>query len=235
MKGFKRPLFVGFHARWDGEGYISIGEESFNVGTHLQKNATEMVDEDTIRISSHHWYAPDPEGWGEDYWDTLYSILTLYPESSGPSDPAWKWGSYWILPFDYQLINGQTTYIDGQPFRVYGPYPDVSGIPYWVLINESTFLFWDGGGDWTQYVHPGDITLYYYANQSRLRLHRNVFRRYYYKGGLTSYSVQYISSLTSTNAFSGANATTIMPRPPQVPHLQEDSPAPPPESYLAHP
>lgn len=75
-------------------------------------------------------------------------------------------------------------------------------VQYWKLANRDKFLYRDGGGDYKQYVHAGDVTLWYDAGNTRLLLYCNVLRREYYKGNLTSDTVQYIYNLTSSNAFS---------------------------------
>jgi hypothetical protein len=109
------------------------------------------------------------------------------------------------LPYDREFHDGQTTTIDGQAFMVSGPHSGHTAfgqeVQYWRLVNEKKFLYWDGGGDWKQYVHAGDITLRYDAGNTRLLLHRDVLRRIYYKGKRTDDTVQYIDNLTSANSF----------------------------------
>ncbi len=199
------PLFVGLQVRWDGMGYIR-GSEYYDVGSHLQRELNEITSPDTIKSHNYNWYDPDPQGWGSSTWDSYYSVSTGYFKSSSiPGDPSWKWGMPWVLPYDWQLENGVVISIGGQPFLTSGPYSGYTAfgkpVEYWVLVNRDKFLYWDGGGDWTQYVHAGDITLWYDADNSRLLLHRDVLRRYYYQGELTSDTVQYISNLTYANSF----------------------------------
>jgi hypothetical protein len=199
------PLFVGLQLRWDGSGYIR-GSEYYDVGTHATRDLNGLTDADTIRSHYYHWYDPNPENWASETWDSYYSVSTGYFKSSSvPGDPSWKWGNPWVMPYDWRLSNGQTFIIDGKAFLVSGPYSGYTAfgkaVQYWKLINRDKFLYWDGGGNWKQYVHPGDITLWYDAGSTRLELYSNVLRRYYYKGNLTSDTVQYIENLTSSNSF----------------------------------
>jgi len=206
----RRPLFVGLQLRWDGNGYIR-GSEYENIGTHLQKECNSMTDDDTIKCHSYHWYDPNPYSWDSEDWDAYYSISTgRFKSSSAPADPSWKWGYPWIVPYDVQFSDGQTVFVDGQAFAVSGPHSGYTAfgqpVQYWLLVNKDKFLFWDGGGDWTQYVHQGDVTLWYDAGHTRLLLHDDVLRRYYHKEQQTSDTVQYIINLTSSNAFSDNEA-----------------------------
>ena len=109
------------------------------------------------------------------------------------------------MPYNWQLSNGQTFLIDGQTFNVSGPYAGTTAfgkpVQYWRLVNRDKFVYYDSGGDWKQYVHPGDIVLNYDAGKTRLELYSNILRRYYYQGQLTSYTVQYIIQLTASNDF----------------------------------
>jgi hypothetical protein len=199
------PLFVRLSLRWDGNGYIR-GSEYYDIGYHLQRVGNGLTDADTIRIHSHEWFDPDPEGWGPTDWDSYYSISAGYFKSSSiPGDPSWKWSDPWIMPYDWQLRNGQTFLIDGQAFRVSGPFSGYTAfgkpVQYWQLVNRDRFLFWSAGGDWTQYVHAGDITLRYDAGNTRLEIYSSILRHDYHKGQLTSNTVQYIIQLTAANSF----------------------------------
>lgn len=207
------PLFVGLQLRWDGNGYIR-GSEYADVGSHTQKTLNGLTDTDTIRSHNYSWYDPNPYGWDSETWDSYYSVTTGYFKSSSvPGDPAWKWGNPWILPYDWQFFNGQTVSIDGQAFIVSGPYSGYTAfgklVQYWKLVNRDKFLFWNGGGSWTQYIHPGDITLHYEAGKTRLLLYSNILRRYYYNGQITSDTVQYVENLTSANSFPSVSVTII--------------------------
>jgi hypothetical protein len=62
-------------------------------------------------------------------------------------------------------------------------------------------LYWDGGGDWKQYVYPGDIVLRYDAGDTRLELYSNDLQHDFYQGDPTSDTVQYIINLTAANSF----------------------------------
>jgi len=199
------PLFVGLNLRWDGAGYIR-GSSYYNVGTHDTRNLSGLTDADTIRSHGSAWYDPNPFNWPSETWDSYYSVSTGYFKSSSvPDDPAWKWDNPWMLPYDWSFSNGQTFAIDGQNFLVSGPYAGTTSsgkaVQYWQLVNKGKFLYWDGGGDWKQYVHIGDITLWYDAGNTRLLLYSSKLRREYYKGKLTADTVQYIDSLTASNSF----------------------------------
>jgi hypothetical protein len=207
----RRPLFIGLQLRWDGNGYIR-GSEYENVGTHLETYCGSMTDDDTIECHRYHWYDPNPYDWDPEEWDAYYSVSTgRFKSSSAPADPSWKWGNPWIVPYDVQFGDGQTVSVGGQAFTVSGPHSGYTAfgqaVQYWQLVNEDKFLFWDGGGDWTQYVHHGDITLWYDAGHTRLLLHRDVLRRHYFKEQQTSDTVQYITNLTSSSAFSENEVT----------------------------
>lgn len=210
------PLFVGLQTRWDGEGYIR-GSDYYNVGVHNERNCSELTDPDTIRCRNSSWYDPNPEGWDSTTSNSYYSISTGYfKSSSSPQDPSWKWSYYWILPYDLAFHNGQDVSIDAQIFTVSGPHSGYTAfgqaVQYWQLVNKEKFLYWDGGGDWKQYVHPGDITLRYDAGETRLLLYYDVLRRSYYKGDSNDDTVHYIRNLTSSNSFPGNTVTKYTKR-----------------------
>jgi hypothetical protein len=205
IRNWPRPLFVGLHARWDGEGYIR-GDEHYNTGVHIQRDAIEMTDEDVIRIYGRQWYDPNPEAWESETWNEYYSVSTGYRVAASiEADPDWKWGHPWVLPYFWGFEDGLVGPIGGQPFRVSGPYAGYTAfgkrVTYWQFVNTTEFVYWDAGGDWQQRVHPGDITLRYDAGKTRLLLYSNVLRRDYYKAKLMPGTVQYVISLTATNAF----------------------------------
>jgi hypothetical protein len=214
LRQASRPLFVGLHARWDGVGYIRT-DETYDVGLHSERDALERVDDDAIRVHTQEWYDPNPKSWPASTWDSLYSISTgHFLSGAAPADPAWKWRNPWILPYDWQFAAGQVLSVDGQTFLVSGPHTGEAAfgrpVQYWELVNTTTFVFWDGGGDWQQLVGPGDITLCYDAGPTRLLLHRDVLRTYSYQGQPTAYTVQYVEDLTATNALEGAGAARAM-------------------------
>ena len=199
------PLFVGLQARWDGVGYIRA-DEWFDVGSHHERFYDGMTDADAIRCRNHQWYDPNPKGWDESYWDTYYSVSTGYfLASSVPGDPAWKWGTYWVMPYDVTFQSGQIMIIGGQAFDVSGPHSGYTtfgkAVQYWRLVNRDAILYWDGGIDWQLYVRPGDLTLWYDAGNTRLLLHEDIVRTDYYLGDPTPYTVQYITNLTASNSF----------------------------------
>jgi N-acetylneuraminic acid mutarotase len=204
------PLFVGLQLRWDGAGYLR-GDWYYDVGHHLTIELTGLTDADIVKSHGYEWYDPNPTGFSSETWDTYYSVSTGYlRSSSAPADPSWKWGTSWILPYDLPLYEGQELLIDGQPFSVSGPHWGYTAwgqaVQYWQIVNKTRFLYWDGGGDWRQYVHPGDITLWYEAGKTRLELRSDVLRREYYQDQLTRNTVQYIINLTYSNSFSEAGA-----------------------------
>lgn len=219
------PAFVGLQLKWDGVGYIrDVYYET--VGWHRTREYTEISAPDTIRSHNVGWYDPDPFGWGSSQWDTYFSLSTgIFMASSSPPDPSWKWGHYRLLPYDVVFHDGQNIFIDGQPFSVSGPHQGYTafGLPvlYWELVNTERFLFWDDGGDWRQYVRPGDAALRYDAGRTRLVIHSDVKRTWYYQGDESPYNIQYLINLTCADSFPGgecepggvsALGTTIMRR-----------------------
>jgi hypothetical protein len=203
------PLYVGLTVRWDGVGYAR-GSSSFylDVGTHETKYLDLLTDATTVRSVSHFWYDPNPEAWADDNWFTYYSVPTgQWLASSSPGDPSWKWGVPWFLAYGLQLGNGGTVYVDGQPFTVTGPLSGYTSygqaVQYWQLVNQAMFVYHDAGDDWVQYVHPGEAILRFDAGGSRLQLHSDVKRHYYYQGQLTQFTVQYIDNLTAASSLPG--------------------------------
>jgi hypothetical protein len=210
----RSPLFVGMTARWDSVGY-GRGSDVWDAGFHLIRTLDTWTDMDTIRINNYDWYSPNPFGWSDWSWYSYYSVSTLkFIANSYPHNPAWKWEAYFnyvVLPYDLLPSNGATVAIDGQAFLVSGPYPGYTAfgqpMQYWQFTNKDEFLFWDDGGDWKAYMHPGDVTLLYDAGSTRLLIHCNELRRWYHDGSLTSRTTQWIDNLTSTNAWPTAQST----------------------------
>ena len=205
------PLFVGLKVRWDGNGYIR-GTDIYDVGAHSTWVINTLIDEDTIRLDGADWYAPDPNNWGYSSWFSYLSPTTgAYKSSNTIDDPSWKWGESYRLGYDSQFQSGTTVLLGGQKFTVTGPIEGFTSfgkpIKYWQFVNQEKFLIWDGGGDWTQYVHPGDITLRYDAGSSRLMLYDSFLRRYYYQGSITTDTVQYIHIFNLSDIYS--RITTI--------------------------
>lgn len=202
------PLYVGLRVRWDGNGFVR-GTYYYDIGTHWTNNLDLLTDADTIRSNNVFWYDPNPLGFESEAWYSYYSVTTgQWKASSVPDDPSWKWGHPWKLDYGLQLTNGQTVSIDGQAFTVSGPHQGYTTygktISYWEFVNQKKFLFWDGGGDWQQYVHPGDIVLRYDAGNSKLLIYYSVLRREYYQGDITSDTVQYIDNLTAATSLPGS-------------------------------
>jgi hypothetical protein len=202
-KPFK-PLYLDFYAHWDGVGYLRLDVYE-TVGTHITRYLDE-IDGNVGRVFNLHWYDPDPYGWGSSDWYEYHSMSSgEYLSSSGSSDPAWKWGYSWIVPYGVQFHNGQVVTIDAQEFTVSGPHSGYTTfgqpVDYWQLVNNKRFLFWDGGGEWKQYVLPGDAKLHYDAGRTRLLIKSDVRRFYYQNGSKTSYNIQYIENLTEADSF----------------------------------
>jgi len=206
------PLFVGMAAQWDSVGY-GRGSQVWDAGQHLTRNLDTMTDADTIRSNNYASYSPNPFNWPNDAWYSYYSVSTLeFKASSAPPNPDWKWdGPHWILPYSLSLSHGITVMIYGQAFLVSGPYAGYTAfgqaVQYWQLTNRDKFLLWDNGGDWKEYVHAGEVTLRYDAGTTRLGIYYNELRHWYYRGNLTSNTVQWIENLTSTNAWPTAQST----------------------------
>lgn len=208
------PLFVGLSLQWDSDGYIQGSGYTYYVGHHYTVDLIGMYDADSVIVDNYSWYDPNPFGWSPESWQTLYSVKTGYSEAPAPPlDWPWKWGNPWIMPYDWHFQDGQTVSVGGQAFIVSGPYAGTTewgqSVRFWQLVNRDLFLFWDGGGDWTQYVFPGHIVLRYDAGQSRLQLYRNVFRTYFYQGTQTVDTVQYIDYLTYASSFPGTDSVAL--------------------------
>jgi hypothetical protein len=199
------PLFVGLELRWDGEGYVR-GTDYYDIGWHQERDCNGLTDGDTIRCHTQSWYSPNPLGFDSESWDSYYSVSTgHFKSSSSPADPSWKWGYPWALPYEWAFTDGDTFRIWGQRFKVTGPHWGYTAfgraVHYWKLVNKDRFLFWDGGGSWRQYVRKGDAVLHYDAGNTRLLLHDDILRTFYYEGDRTNETVQYIANLTSASAF----------------------------------
>lgn len=200
------PLFVGMTAHWDSAGY-GRGSEVWDAGYHLTRNLDAMTNADTIRSNNYASYSPNPFNWSDESWYSYYSITTLaFKASSAPPNPDWKWGgASWILPYSTSLSNGAVVLINGQAFIVSGPHAGYTAfgqaVQYWQLTNRDMFLLWDNGGDWKEYIHSGEIILRYDAGSTRLLIYNNELRHWYYRGSLTSDTIQWIDNLTSTNAW----------------------------------
>jgi hypothetical protein len=202
------PFFIGLHLRWDGMGYIR-GSEYKDIGTHDTRDYDLLSPGNIIRGNIHAWNDPNPYGWPDDNYFNYYSVTTgEFLSSTIPEDPSWKWNYSVILPYRYQFSNGQTIYIDNQAFIVSGPISGYTGfgapVQYWELVNRDQYLYWDGGSDWTQYIHPGEAVLRYDAGNTRILIYSNIRRYYFYQGNLTSDTVQYIDQLTAANSFPGS-------------------------------
>jgi hypothetical protein len=237
------PLFVGLVSQWDGEGYIRT-DEVFDVGYHISRTLDAWTDADIVRCRTRQWYDPNPAGWPVATWNSYDSVSTGdFRSSSQPGDPDWKWDHWWIVPNGVQFRAGTTVQVGGQDFRVTGPHAGYSAfgqaIQYWRLENTARFKYWDAGGDWTAYVLPGDAVLYYDAGHTRLLLHRDVLRVFYYKGKRTSETAQYIYNLTASTAFPGSDSVAAKPlhRPPtgnsEPIARPSDWPPPPAEAFRA--
>jgi hypothetical protein len=199
------PLYLGFSAYWSGVGYLRLGIYE-TVGTHITRDLDQLVDSGTGRVVNIHWYDPDPYDWGTEWWYEFYSLSDgSFLSSSTPGDPSWKWGFVWLVPYDFQFHDGQEVNVGGQNFSVSGPHSGFTSfgkpVNYWQLINKEKFLFFDDGGDLTQYVHAGDAKLRYDAGRTRLLIQSDVKRTFYEKGEKTQYNVQYVQSLSYANTW----------------------------------
>jgi len=205
------PLFVGLNIRFDGNGYIR-GSQNETIGYHETHQVNALTDSDTIRKDSYAWYDPNPENFTPSTWSSYYSPTTgQFKTSSVPPDPSWKWNAdSLVLPYGAKYSNAATILLGEQKFTVTGPIDGYTTyaqpIKYWQFINQEKFLYYDDNGDWKEYVNPGDIILRYDAGASGLILFDSVLRRYYNKNVLTSDTVQYITTLTSSNALLGSPA-----------------------------
>ena len=191
----RATLHVGLQLRWDGSGYILLEGYSWRPGTHLTRAVDQQVDGDTVRVSGQQWYSPNPLDFASESWYCHYNTASNRAEMcSGEDDPAWKWGYFWILPAGTALANGQRLTIDGQSFDVSGPHTFLTGYgeeaAFWRLRNRDRFLFFDGGGQWTQYVEAGDVILFYDVANGML-LYDNIKRTFYKDDASTSDYVQY--------------------------------------------
>ncbi len=201
------PLYLGFKARWDGFGYLRL-DVNETVGQHVTMHL-DQVKGDAGRIFNVNWYDPDPYKWGSEQYYTYYSLSSgEFLSASIPTDPAWKWGSPWILPFNVYFQDGQIVDLYGQKFLVSGPLAGFTAFSepvwYWELVNVERFTMWDDGGNWTQVIEVGDAKLHYDAGGTRLRFHYDIKRTLYEKGKRTKFTVQYIIDLTSSTSFPGS-------------------------------
>lgn len=206
------PIYVGLDLRWDGVGYLNIGNY-YQVGSHFSKTFDTITSPGVVRARNRDWYDPDPLQFGETSWDEFYEVSTgRFLSSSVPGNPSWKWGPPWLAGYNADFSGVQTVMIDGQRFTVTGPHDGHTafGYPvrYWEFTNQERFLIYDDGGDWTQYVHPGDILLRYDAGASKLMIHSNELRHYYENGDRSDFTVQYIMNLTQAGSFPGGNTVT---------------------------
>lgn len=202
------PLYVGLRCRYDGAGYIR-STSSFDVGTHTVFSFSALTDADVIRRDTHHWYDPDPQGWGEDYYLDYFSVSTgLFLSSPDPDDPDWKWGPPGRLGYDAALAQGVPVQVGGQLFSVQGPLNGYTAwgtpIQYWQLVNQSPILMWADGSGWEQRILPGDVTLRFDATGSTLKLYSSLKRTWYYDGAKQADTVQYIETLTAATSIAGS-------------------------------
>ena len=209
------PLFVGLQVRYDGMGYLR-GSEYEDIGWHETISLDALTDVDTIQAQFHAWYDPDPLDFGEEYETVYYSVTTgQFLASNVPEDPSWKWADSWRLAYDATFTNGSTIQIDGQKFTVKGPLAGTTSygkpITYWEFVNQGKILCYDDGGDWKQYINPGEAILRYDAGGSGLRIYDSVTRHFYYQGDDIGDSVQYMSNLTAANSLPGSPPVELGP------------------------
>jgi hypothetical protein len=207
------PLFVGLKVRYDGNGYIR-GSEYYDIGSHATISLDLLTDPDTVRAEFHDWYNPNPLSFDETSYYSYYSVTTgQWKSSSYPGDPSWKWGYSWKLAYDATFTDGDTVTIDGQDFTVTGPHSGYTtygkAINYWEFTNQHKLLYWDDGGDWKQYVNPGEAVLRYDAGASGLLIYDNITRHFYYQGDDYGDTVQYIENLTAANSLPGSPPVSL--------------------------
>ena len=159
------------------------------------------VSADVLRAQWSRGYSQNPYSWPNENWTSYFSLSQWrWVSSSLAADPAWKWREPMFISSDWQLANGAQVLVDGQPFRVAGPFDGYTafGIPYryWRLNNMQTFLFWDIGSSVRQYVVAGDVELHYDAGRSRIRTTSSVRRTDYVNGSPDGDTVQYVEHLT---------------------------------------
>ena len=199
-------LHVGLQLQWDGEGEVHIEGYYWYPGTHENKEVDQQVDADSVRVTSNFWYSPNPFNWPSENWTCHFNAITNRVEtcSNWAEDSSeWKWGYGWILPADLALGDGDTLSIDGQKFSVTGPITYLTGYGVaeqaWRLVNQEEFLYWHDGGEWKQYVEPGDAILIYEATDKRLLLFSSVERTYYKNDNWTGDHVRYVEYLNQLN------------------------------------
>jgi hypothetical protein len=202
------PLFVGLQVRYDGVGYLR-GIDYEDIGFHETISLDALTDADTIQAQFHDWYDPDPLEFGEDYETDYYSVTTgEWLSSNVPGDPAWKWGTSWMLAYDATFTNGSTIHIGSQKFSVKGPLAGTTSygkpINFWEFVNQNKILFYDDGGDWKQYINPGQAILRYDAGGAGLLIYRDITRHIYYQGDDIGETAQYIVNLTAASSLPGS-------------------------------
>jgi hypothetical protein len=202
------PLFVGLKVRYDGMGYIR-GIDYYDIGWHETISLDSLTDSDTIQAQFHDWYDPDPLEFGGDYETDYYRVTTgEWLASNVPADPDWKWGASWKLAYDATFVNDSTIQIGGQKFTVKGPIAGTTSygkpISFWEFVNQNKILYYDDGGDWKQYINPGQAIVRYDAGGSGLLIYRNITRRFYYQGDDIGETVQYIMNLTAASSLPGS-------------------------------
>jgi hypothetical protein len=199
------PLSVGLNLSWDGTGYFR-GSDNNDVGYHVTRNIDQLPQSNRIRSNDSIWFDPNPYNWDPSYGFSYFAVTSgVFLSSTVPTDPALKWGEPWVLPYSLQLHHGQIVTIDDQDFLVSGPFTGLTvfgaSVRYWEFVNQQRFLFWDGGGDLTQYVEIEGVVLWYDAGNTRLELSSDILRHVYYQGNLTADTIQYTINLTAANSF----------------------------------
>ncbi len=198
------PLFVGLHLLWQGVGVIE-DDQRYEVGYVWQEDFVTSGN-NTVQSQAEQRYDPDPLEWSEESWQSTYDVTDgTFLSSTLPPDTMLKWGHPWILPYPLLLSNDSAVQIDGQVFLVSGPHATTTafGIPvtYWRMTNRDRFLFWDDNKGQRQYVHPGDVELWYDNTISRLLLRQDIVRRIYNHETDTGGTYRYTMNLVETNAF----------------------------------
>lgn len=207
------PLHVGLQLAWEGGGHIYIDGYHWSPGTHMRREVDQQVDGDTVRTSNRRWYSPNPFNWPSESWYCHVNTISQLVEScSTQDDPDWKWGHPWIMPVSWRPVSGGTIKIEGKVFTVTGPHSFVSGYGetayFWRMTNRDRFLVYDSGGEWTQYVEPGDAVLFFDYTGSGILLYDNIKRTYYRNDNPTADYVRYESLLSQFDGRALVNSLT---------------------------
>lgn len=200
------PLFVGLKLAWQGVGTVTEQGRSADVG-YFWEEAIDSAEGNGLGSSQgKQWFAPNPQQWPAENWSSRYDLTTgAFVDTTLAPDPGAKWGSPWILPYSLSLGGLKAVYVDGQVFTVSGPFETATllgkSLSYWRLVNRDRFLYWEDSQGEAQYVHSGDVELWFEAGRTGLLLRQSIVRHIYRGGAATGDSIRYSLNLVSANAF----------------------------------